>query len=103
LLLDVIKKNNTCKRWWNDEYNPKKYKVLETQLIDPIDVTIDSSDNLYILDRSDSRIYKVDKEGYIFPIVNKHGDHGYSGDDELSIDANINPNFGGIGTGCGLF
>jgi len=88
------KQNNVCERWRNNAV--RQYKAIETQLSTPIDVAIDKGDNLYILDHSDSRVYKVDSEGYIFPIVNRNGDHGYFGDNGLAIDASIDPNFGGI-------
>ncbi|MDM8562398.1 hypothetical protein QUF54_03500, partial [Candidatus Marithioploca araucensis] len=85
-----------CESWRKNEDNPEKYKALETQLSAPIDVAIDNADNLYILDRADSRVYKVDNEGYIFPVVNEEGSHGYSKDGELAKKASIDPNFGGI-------
>ena len=89
--------DNICERWWNNEQKGNnKQKALETQLSTPIDVAIDTEDNLYILDHSDSRVYKVDSGGYIFPVVNKNGNHDYSGDGGLAIEASINPNFGGI-------
>ncbi|MDM8557640.1 AAA family ATPase [Candidatus Parabeggiatoa sp. HSG14] len=84
-----------CESWRENEDNPEKYKALETQLSAPIDVAIDNADNLYILDRGDSRVYKVEK-GYISPVVNEEGNHGYSGDGEPAIEASIDPNFGGI-------
>ena len=63
------------------------------QLNNPYGVTVDGAGNLYIADRSNHRIRKVDTSGVITTVAGT-GAYGYSGDDGTAITAQLNFPYG---------
>ena len=62
---------------------------IAAQLNNPTGVVIDGSGNLYIADRDNHRIRKVNSSGVITTVVG-NGNGGYSGDNGLATNAQLN-------------
>ena len=57
--------------------------------VNPWGMTFDQAGNLYIADRFNSRIRKVDADGFISTVVG-NGERGYSGDGGPATEATLN-------------
>ena len=64
--------------------------ALSAELNSPLDITLDSSNNLYIVDSGNNVIRKVNAVTGIITTVAGHGVSGFSGDDGLATDAALN-------------
>ena len=62
--------------------------ALEAELSEPVVLAFDSSDNLYIADRGNSRIRRVDASGIITTIAGT-GERGYRGDGGPALEAEL--------------
>ena len=69
-------------------YNSDGIPAINSELHFPMDVTADAIGNIYIADRGNDRIRKVDTSGIIHTIAGT-GIVGFSGDGGLSINAEI--------------
>ena len=73
-------------------YNGDDQLATNAQLCCPISVTVSSSNQVYILEKS-HRIRKIDRHGIISTIVGT-GEKGYNGDDQLAVSAQLNSPLG---------
>lgn len=64
--------------------------AISAQISSAYDVTLDSSGNLYVADRSDRRVRRVDPDGVITTVAGD-GNLGYSGDGSQATDAQLTP------------
>ena len=67
--------------------------AVQARLSYPNGVAVDDAGNLYIADRNNHRIRKVDSSGIITTVVGTGGD-GYGGDDGLAVQARLNQPIG---------
>ena len=74
--------------------------AVEAQLIAPYGVAVDSAGNVYIADRSNPRIRKVDSLGVITTIAGT-GERGIGGDGGPAIEAQLMPSNGAAVDGAG--
>ncbi|MBW1781774.1 MAG: SMP-30/gluconolactonase/LRE family protein [Deltaproteobacteria bacterium] len=63
--------------------------AIEADLNEPFGLAVDPSGSIYIADRYNDRIRKVDGDGVITTVAG-NGSWGYSGDGGLAIDASLN-------------
>lgn len=61
-----------------------------TRLRDPVGIALDPEGHLYIADRMDNIIYKVDATTNIITFFAGTGDEGFSGDDGMAIHGTLN-------------
>lgn len=62
--------------------------ALETNLVQPYGLTVDAADNLYVISRGHSKVFKVTPDGVAHRIAGT-GERGFSGDGGSAIDAQI--------------
>ncbi len=63
--------------------------AVQAQLDSPYDVAVDGSGNLYIADRRNNRIRKIDTDGDISTVAGT-GRSQYGGDNDLAVEAPVN-------------
>ncbi len=66
------------------DYGPASY----SNLAYPTDVVVDGEDNVYIADRNNNRIRKIDSQGVITTFMGT-GKTDYNGDNEIAPDTNL--------------
>ena len=70
---------------------PSFGKAANTQAVgQPSGLVIDDDGNLYISDRSNNRIYKIDKAGVVTMFAGLTGNGRYDGDGRLAVQADVN-------------
>ncbi|MFA6054869.1 MAG: PKD domain-containing protein [Thermodesulfovibrionales bacterium] len=77
----------------NAGYSGDGSLAVQASLNDPYGIAVDSSGNIYIADRGNNRIRKVDTSGIISTVAG-NGNAGYSGDGSLAIQASLNGPYG---------
>ena len=70
------------------EVQDADFPAAETNLVSAYGVATDVQDNLYVLDRVRSRIFKLDPDGIAHRIAGT-GNNGFTGDDGPAIDAQL--------------
>lgn len=63
--------------------------ALATKLSNPLGLEVDSNDNLYVVDRNNNRVLKVDISTNIVSKIAGTGESGFSGDGELAVNAQL--------------
>ncbi|OJW74992.1 MULTISPECIES: NHL repeat-containing protein [unclassified Spirosoma] len=81
-------------------FGSENVPATSTQLSEPFGVAVDGNGNLYIADRANHRIRKVNPSGMITTVAGT-GNQGYSGDGGLATSAQLYSPFGVVVDGSG--
>ncbi|WP_433755665.1 hypothetical protein [Nocardia sp. CA-135398] len=82
-------------------YNGDNQSAIDAELGQPRSVAVDGAGNLYIADRNNQRVRKVDHATRVITTVAGTGTYGYNGDNQRGIDAELNVPFGVVVDGAG--
>ena len=86
--IDSTGKISTVAGTGEDSFGGDGSPAVHGQLSSPFGVAVDGSGNLYIADRDNHRIRKVDSAGTITTVAGT-GEHGFSGDGGAAVEAQL--------------
>ena len=86
--IDSTGKISTVAGTGEDSFGGDGGPAVHGQLSSPFGVAVDGSGNLYIADRDNHRIRKVDSTGTITTVAGT-GEHGFSGDGGAAVEAQL--------------